>query len=127
MARISDRKSPADGPPFTLVSGDDDGDHGGGDEFEVREKRLEEILTRTNRNLLAMMRNQLADLEEDERDPWRRTVAEEVAAMESDPYRLPWRDGLPEPLLRSLEPYRERLEATYSPLCNPVEAGLQQH
>lgn len=119
-------KSPADGPPFTLVGGDDDG-HGGGDEFEVREKRLEEILARTHRTLLPMLRNQLADLGDDEGDPWRQSVAEEIEAMESDRYRLPWRDGLPEPLERSLEPYRERLEDSYSPLCNPLEAGLQQH
>ena len=86
-----------------------------------------EILARTNRNLLPMLRNQLADLGDDERDPWRRSIAEEIEAMESDRYRLPWRDGFPEPLERSLEPYRGRLDESYSPLCNPLEAGLQQH
>jgi hypothetical protein len=116
-------KSPADGPPFVIV-GDDQG-HRRLSEEEIREQRLAEAGERVNRPLLRMLRNQLAALGED-REPasvseWRRRLEDEIRALESDPRRVPWQDGLPEALSSSLEPYRERLEASYSELCNPIE------
>jgi hypothetical protein len=120
-------KSPADGPAFRLVGGDegdDQGRPGGQDEFDVREGRREEILRYLNEHLLPMLRRQLAAAEEDPAvsEEWRERLAAEVAAMEQDPFRIPWRDGLPESLAASLEPYRRPLESTYSVLCNPLEA-----
>jgi len=119
-------KSPADGPAFTLV-GDDEGDNrgrrAGQDEFDVREQRRELILTRLNERLLPMLRRQLEALDErDAAEPrWRRQLAAEITAMESDPFRIPWRDIVPEPIAASLEPYRRPLESSYSALCNPLE------
>ena len=118
-------KSPADGPAFTLVGDDVSGgrQRGGQDEFDVREQRRELVLTRLNERLLPMLRRQLVALDEsDGADPrWRQTLAAEITAMENDPFRIPWRDGVPEPLAASLEPYRRPLEASYSALCNPLE------
>ena len=48
-------------------------------------------------------------------------LAAEITAMESDRFRIPWRDGVPEPIAASLEPYRRQLESSYSAMCNPLE------
>ena len=53
----------------------------------------------------------------------REALANEIAAMEDDRRRLPWQDGLPATLAASLEPHRERLEATYDPVANAFELG----
>jgi hypothetical protein len=120
------RKSPADGPAFPLVGDDGDGGQGhrgGRDEFDVREGRREVVLRRLNERLLPMLRRQLAavDAGPPAREGWREALAAEVSALESDPFRIPWRDGVPEPLATSLEPFRRRLESSYSALCNPLE------
>lgn len=121
-------RSPADGPAFRLMGDDQDGNQGrrgSGDEFDVREGRREAVLTTLNERLLPMLRRQLAALDEGgrlrESDPWRKQLAAEIAAMEEDRFRIPWRDGLPPVIEASLEPYRARLEASYSALCNPLE------
>jgi hypothetical protein len=121
-------KSPADGPAFRLLGDDEDGVQGrpaGEDEFDVREGRREDVLARLNEQLLPMLQRQLAALDETgdavETDPWRQQLAAEIAAMETDRFRVPWRDGLPPAIKASLEPYRTRLEASYSPMCNPLE------
>ena len=130
-------RPPADGPPFTLV-GDtdvrieagDDGDHHweGPDEFEVRESRAERILLRIRQEILPMLRRQRDALERLEMDPdleaYHRALVAEIAALGEDRLRIPWQDGLPAVLGESLEPFRARLEASYSPLCNPLEMGL---
>jgi hypothetical protein len=120
-------RSPADGPPFVLTGGSEKNE--GWDEFEVREARLEMTLLRLNEQLLPMLRHQLEDAGEMDdvtaRREWSRALEAEIQAMESDPYRLPWKDGLPEQLQASLEPYRERLDQSYSELCNTLEVGLQ--
>ena len=133
-------RPPADGPPFTLM-GDtdvriepgpsfDDDDHGWDDqeEFQVRESRAEEILGRLHREILPMLRRQQAALEPLEARPdgeaWRRALAAEISALEADRFRIPWQDGLPEVLRQSLEPFRARLEASYSSMCNPLEIGM---
>jgi hypothetical protein len=125
--------SPADGPPFTLVGDahvDEDHDREM-DEFEVRERRLEDTLRRLNRQILPMLHHQLEALDEapggSGGDAWRQALAAEIEAMEGDPYRLPWRDGVPGALESSLDPFRERLRDSYSELCNPLEVSLGQH
>ena len=119
-------KSPADGPAFTLVSGDDQddqGSRGGQDAFDVRETRRESVLTRLNERLLPVMKRQLAAATKSDAasEQWRAQLAAEITAMESDRFRIPWRDGVPEPLAASLEPYRRQLESSYSAMCNPLE------
>jgi len=124
-------KSPADGPPFKLV-----GDRGyfmenifeGLDEATVRDYRMEQTRRSLNRVLLPILRNQLADLSSEPageaQQSWRDTLTAEIAALEADALRLPWEGGLPEVIATSLEPYRDRLESSYSPLCNEVELAV---
>jgi hypothetical protein len=131
-------RSPADGPPFPLVGGDEERVGEGTrdwdwdrDEDEVREWRREWILEQMNRHLRPVLRNQLATLESGggaAADPaWRRQLAAEVDAMAADRHRIPWRDGLPARTADCLEPFRERLAASYSELCNPAELAVRQH
>jgi hypothetical protein len=46
--------------------------------------------------------------------------------METDRYRIPWQDGLPEIIDLSLRPFRDRLEAGYSRLANLFELAFEQ-
>lgn len=69
----------------------------------------------------AIIRNQLATLPEEAPADWRALLEAELQAMAEDPHRLPWRDGLPDAIRASLEPYGDRLEATYSPATNGLE------
>lgn len=118
--------SPADGPPFRLT-GDGESGPGGEDDFEVRESRRERILRAVNRWCLPMLRCQLdsaRDLDAPAAREWIHALGEEIEAMGHDAYRLPWRDGVPERIEASLRPYRERLAASYSPSCNPLEVGI---
>jgi len=74
---------------------------------------------RVRRSVLEQMRNQLAALRggpgEQPSPGWPEALAVEIEAMEHDPLRPPWRDGLPAPIAASLKPYREPLEAAYDP------------
>jgi hypothetical protein len=82
----------------------------------------ERITWRLRRDITAMLRNLDEDLVADsEPSGLRELVNAELQALEGDPARIPWEDGLPEEFAVGLEPYRERLEATYSPATNPFE------
>lgn len=73
--------------------------------------------------LLQMLRNQseaLGGLAE-ESPEWKQALQAEIEAMQSDRQRLPWQDELPPPLQESLQPFRDRLDATYNPVTNPFE------
>ena len=82
----------------------------------------ERITWRLRCDVTAMLRNLEEDLTADsEPGGLRELVNAELQALEADPARIPWEDGLPGPFAVGLEPYRERLEATYSPATNPFE------
>lgn len=120
-------RSPADGPPYPLFgeeAGRDDHEY---DEFEVREARAERIIAATRRWVVPMLDRQAeaargAGLADD--DPWRSALEAEVVALRSDPWRVPWADGVAGPMVASFEPYRARLESGYRELCNPLEVEL---
>jgi len=80
---------------------------------------------RIRRTIIANMRNQLqAAIAADPEGPdgaWPQELAAEIEAMEMDHRRPPWPDGPPASLAASLEPFRQRLEETYSPVANPFE------
>ena len=123
-------KPPADGPSFKLV-----GERGYVfEEIEdlpesvVREYRMKATRNSLNRLFLPVLRNQLNDLDavEDagELGAWRALLEAEILEMETDTNRIPWEDGLPDAIVASLEPYRERLEQSYSVMCNALEIGV---
>jgi hypothetical protein len=107
------------------VGDDDESGQRDRDAFDTRELKRERVLMDLNRVLLVMLRSQLAALDAaalaGQQQAWRRRLADEIAALEQNSYRVPWRDGLPEPIESSLRPYRQRLSASYSALCNPLE------
>jgi len=78
---------------------------------------------RLSGELRSMLRHQLDSLPADAPDGWRERLAAEIATLEEEPRRLPWEDGLPGPIAASLEPYRERIEASYRAETNPFELG----
>lgn len=125
-------KSPADGPPFQIVSEEDErrGIVVRRRRQETLEDRLDYMLKRICRQILPMLQNQYAKLTESDvsgaKEPWGKELASEIEAMESDRFRLPWQDKLPEVLKSSLEPFRTRLEASYRAQLNPFEIVLER-
>ncbi|MFH1845401.1 MAG: hypothetical protein ABIF77_19625 [bacterium] len=135
--------SPADGPPFTLLGDEDEGEDdeeigwechfGDEDEEWVRERREERLRKFLNPLMRSMLRHQLDDLTgttaESASDApgasrdWQQELRAEIDALSEDDWRLPWEDGLPEIIENSLRPYRETLMAGYDKLCNPLELG----
>jgi hypothetical protein len=82
----------------------------------------EQITWRLRRDITAMLKNLEQELAADpEQAALRQAVTAELAALEADPNRVPWQSGLPEAFATGLEPYRERLEASYSKATNPFE------
>ncbi len=69
------------------------------------------------------MRRQLRQLEDRTNydSSWHKILADEIEKIEDDDDRLPWQDGLPDPLLDSLQPFKESFENSYTPLLNPLE------
>jgi hypothetical protein len=84
----------------------------------------ERLTWRIRSDVTAMLESLAGELESvPEREALRQAVASELAALEADPARVPFQDGLADALAEGLEPYRERLEATYSRAANPFELG----
>ncbi|MBN2416194.1 hypothetical protein JXO52_10145 [bacterium] len=52
---------------------------------------------------------------------WKASLNRELSNLENDRLRLPWQDGLPSPLERSLRPYRDRFERVYYPTIQSIE------
>jgi len=137
-------KDPADGPSFRVSGSDDEEDQegpirwgvhtGDGASGDVREDREKEIRRYLNKSLGLIAHNQLdaldqrlAGLEDQSLKLWREALAAEVAAMDREPRRILWEEGLPPVLLDSLEPFRDRLETSYVEILNVVELGLVTH
>ena len=82
----------------------------------------ERMTWRLRHDLLTMLGNHAQDLTDDpERAAWREEVAAELELVNTDPGRVPWQDGVPQVIAERLEPYRVRLESTYSPATNIFE------
>jgi hypothetical protein len=72
------------------------------------------VNARLHTALRGMLERQLVAVPDDqEHEAWRAELAGEVARLERDPDRLPWQNGLPEPIAASLEPYRDQLAAGF--------------
>jgi len=119
-----------DGHDFQ-IRGDDEGyrfnDWEGEESDEVRQDMT---LRWLHRIILPMLHNQYEKLTESgvpgAQRSWQRAMEAEIEAMESNRYRLVWQDGLPEVTGKSLEPFKQRLEASYSPLTNGMEIALER-
>lgn len=132
-------KDPADGPSFVLA-GDDKGEEEGsfhvnwgghGDTKDVRRGRTRRVRRFVNQTQTPILANQWQAFaatmpagSDPEADPWGAQLAAELSALRADSGRIPWQDGLPEPIRDSLEPYRDRLDASYDPQTSIVEMGL---
>lgn len=116
-----------DGPDFQLIYQEEE-DYL--DEEEMLEARSDRMLRRLHRMILPMLHNQYNKLIEGGSvrilDKWQEALATEIEEMDSDQYRLPWQDGLPDVIKASLQPFKERLEASYSSMTNPLEVALEQ-
>jgi hypothetical protein len=123
--------SPTDGPPFSV---DDQAGGRGiistGRRHETQEDRMDSMLRRVHRQIFPILQNQYRSLTEGDvsraKEKWRMALAAEIEAMESDRHRLPWGDRLPDILKTSLEPYRSRLESSYSAMLNIFEVITEQ-
>jgi len=82
----------------------------------------ERVTWRLRRDIRAMLKNLERELAADpEKADMLEAVTAELAELDADPGRVPWQDGLPEAFAAGLDPYRERLETTYSGATNPFE------
>ncbi len=119
-------KSPGDGPDLRLR---DEGpvQAEAADPGELKAERREQVAGWVHHVCLPMLRRQLASLEEQGATPkmngWHTALSREIAALEADRHRVPWQDGVPGIMQECLQPVRARLEASYSPLANPIETG----
>jgi hypothetical protein len=91
----------------------------------------EAVRRRYRRYVLGMVREQMASVGPEsvaaEAETWRTRLEREIQRLEVDPGRVLWQDGLPEDLETALEPFRQRLEATWSASTNRVELPLAEH
>lgn len=75
-----------------------------------------------HRSIRTMIRNRLdAESPEELTPAWRAALEAELAALDADPARLPWADGVPAEVDEALAPYRDRLDGTFAPHAAPFE------
>ena len=122
--------SPGDGPEGEYGSGRGRSGRGGRVEFFDEDDSFsrQSCIRRFHRTIRVLMQNQLDAMTEPaagSRDQaaaeWYTALAEELAVMKDDRYRMPWSDGLPESIVESLAPYRHDFERTYCPLTNSID------
>lgn len=89
------------------------------------------VRRRYRRYVLGMVRGQIASLgrehEAGDGQKWQAALEAQLRRLELDPGHVLWDDGLPVGIEASLRPFRERLEATYSPSTNRIELPLAEH
>jgi hypothetical protein len=67
------------------------------------------------RRMLDNQRTAIDALDEEAVVEFRDLLDREIAALENDPQRLPWQEGLPPQIEASLAPYRDEIEALFCP------------
>lgn len=96
-----------------------------GDPRERRALRFREQLNRIGRRQLENQREEALASGTD--TGWIAALDAEITRLGDDWRRLPWEDGLPEPVASSLAPYREEFAATWSPYLNALDmAALEK-
>ncbi|MGM0465651.1 MAG: hypothetical protein ACQERH_04380 [Acidobacteriota bacterium] len=122
-------KTITDGVPIH-INQENEFDYQYWEDEESQEIRRDLAVRRLNKILLPMLKNQYERLKEtadrEISESWRSVLKQEIEAMEKDRYRLAWQDGLPEVIVSSLKPYKDRLESSYSSSLNNLELLLEQ-
>jgi len=100
-------------------------------EYEESEEIRRDLSVRElHKIILPMLKNQYEKLmqnpDKEISENWRRALEKEIKDMEANRYRLVWRDGMPEVIVNSLRPYKDRLEASYSSILNNIELLMEQ-
>lgn len=116
-------KSPGDGPEFRIVGGEDEDEW---EERDYREERRNRGIRRMRDLFIYMLQNQQDQLTEDTPGysrSWKRTLEAEIVALKKDPERRLYQDGLPIVIRNSMEPFRDRLEASYNETVNAIDLG----
>jgi hypothetical protein len=86
------------------------------------------VRRRYRRYVLGMVRRQIATAAEAEGNQgWRERLEGERQRLEVDPGHVLWQEGLPNDLETALEPFRDRLAATWSAGTNRIELPLAEH
>ncbi|NOR14444.1 MAG: hypothetical protein GQ544_01935 [Candidatus Aminicenantes bacterium] len=100
------------------------------DNEEAQQLQEDMLRRRLNRMLLSMLRNQYEKLTSDEytqaSEEWKEQLAAEIEALESDSHQLAWEKGVPDIIASSLEPFRARLESSYSSFLTAIELSIEQ-
>jgi hypothetical protein len=82
---------------------------------------------RVREALASMLKNQLEALRrEGAQEELTRAVAAEVEALENDPDRIAWQDGIPLEIESSLLPYRDRLDTAFCGSTAPFELLINE-
>ncbi len=119
-----------EGPDFQIRGNDQGYRYRDWDDQESEEVRRDITFRWLHRISLPMLQKQYEKLISEDvprvQSGWRKALQAEIEAMESNRYRLIWQDGLPEVIQKSLEPYRQRLEDSYSPMTNALEISLER-
>jgi len=114
-----------DGLPFQIRGGDRGFNLQDWDDEDSQEIRRIIQIRRLQRLILPLLRNQYEKLQargaESRLEKWREVLETEIKVLESDRFRMPWQDGLPEVIESSLKPFHQRLEEGYSRLLNSLE------
>jgi hypothetical protein len=77
---------------------------------------------RVRQALQSILRNQLEHArEEGVSDESLEVLTAEIEAIEGNPHRIPWQDGLPPAIAEALLPYRQDLDALYCAPTTPLE------
>ena len=64
---------------------------------------------------------------EDNPDSFQNLLTMEIEKLKKKHRRMPWQDGIPKVLEQSIQPYHDRLNASYIQLMNPIEFGLKKN
>jgi hypothetical protein len=118
-----------DGAPFNLMGGEGGIRYEDWENEDAREVQRDLMLRRLHRMMEGLLHNQLAAAKAAGRavtDEWQAALEAEIEALGKDRYRMVWQDGLPAVIRESLEPFRARLEQSYSPLLNRLEITIEQ-
>ena len=85
------------------------------------------INRRVHRALVSMLENQLRVLRDaGAADDEIAALEIEIAALEEDTARIPWKEGLPPTITDALAPHREELDALHCPATAPLELMLNE-